>query len=83
MLEILFPLDKFLYGRIFSGNPLLRPTYSPQHKEVPLKTSLHFPITHAIYKQWSKVVTCSPSPGDCGELSRLLVTLGKTELGGA
>ena len=37
-----------------------------QTKKIPLKTSVHFPITITVCKHWSKLVTCSPSPRDCG-----------------
>ena len=47
-------------------SPLLGP--SPNQK-IPLKTSVHFPITITICKHWSKFVTCSPSHGDCGSTS--------------
>ena len=40
--------------------PLLSPT--PKQNKIPLKTSVHFPITITICKHWSKFVTCSPSP---------------------
>ena len=48
--------------------PLLNP--SPNQK-ILLKTPVHFPITITICKHWSKLVTCSPSHGDCGGVSRL------------
>ena len=38
---------------------------SPKQNEIPLKTSVHFPITITICKHWSKFVTCCPSPRDC------------------
>ena len=40
-----------------------------QTKKIPLKTSVHFPITITVCKHWSKFVTCSPSPRDCGVVS--------------
>ena len=46
--------------------PLLNP--SPDQK-IPLKTSVHFPITITTCKHWSKFVTYSPSHGDCGGVS--------------
>ena len=46
--------------------PLLNP--SPNLK-IPLKTSVHFPITITVCKHWSKFVTCSPSHGNCGGIS--------------
>ena len=45
------------------------PQPHPQTKKIPLKTSVHFPITITICKHWSKFVTCSPSPRDCGGVS--------------
>ena len=48
--------------------PLLNP--SPPNQQIPLKTSVHFPLTITICKHWSKFVTCSPSHGDCGGVSR-------------
>ena len=47
--------------------PLLNP--SP-NQNILLKTPAHFPITITIFKHWSKFVTCSPSHGDCGGVSR-------------
>ena len=38
-----------------------------RRRKVPLKTSLHFPITITICKQWSKFETCSRSPGAVGD----------------
>ena len=40
-----------------------------QNQKYPLETSQHFPITITICKHWSKIVTCSPSPRDCGGVS--------------
>ena len=40
-----------------------------QTKRIPLKTSVHFPITITVCKHWSKFITCSPSPRDCGGVS--------------
>ena len=45
------------------------PQPHPQTKNIPLKTSAHFPITITVCKHWSKFVTCSPSPRDCGGVS--------------
>ena len=45
------------------------PQPHPQNQKNPLKTTVHFPITIIICKHWSKFVTCSPSPSDCGGLS--------------
>ena len=52
--------------------PRITPSSQPLHpaKKIPLKTSVHFPITITICKHWSKFVTCSPSHGDCGGVSR-------------
>ena len=47
--------------------PLLNPSFQPK---IPLKTSVHFPITITICKHWLKFVTCSPSHGDCGGVNR-------------
>ena len=41
----------------------------PPNQKIPLKTSVQFPITITICKHWSKFVTCSPSPRDCGGVS--------------
>ena len=47
------------------------PSHQPhtQIKKIPLKTSIRFPIAITVYKHWSKFVTCSPSPRDCGGVS--------------
>ena len=66
-MEIFFPDEKFLHGKFPQHIPLFLP---PPNQKIPLKTSLHFPITITIYKHWSKFVTCSPSHGDCGGVSR-------------
>ena len=42
---------------------------SPNQK-IPLKSSVHFQITITVCKRWSKFVTCSPSPRDCGGVSQ-------------
>ena len=47
--------------------PLPKP--HPQTKKIPLKTSVHFPITITVCKHWSKFVTSSPSPRDYGGVS--------------
>ena len=72
-IEILFPHEKFLHGKIHSRNSLIStsPRSFPQQKKIPLKKSVHFPITITIRKHWSKFVTCSPSHWDCGGVSRL------------
>ena len=46
--------------------PSLQP--HPQTKKK-LKTFVHFPITITVCKHWSKFVTCSPSPRNCGGVS--------------
>jgi len=66
-MEILFPHNKFLHGKILPLDPLP----SPQRGKLPLKTSVHFPITITICKPWSKFVICRTSPGDYVRLSRL------------
>ena len=45
------------------------PQPNPPNQKIPLKTSVHFPITITVCKHWSKFVTCSPSPRDCGGVS--------------
>ena len=45
------------------------PQSHPQIKKIPLKTSVHFPITITVCKHWSKFVNCSPSPRNCGGVS--------------
>ena len=42
------------------------PQLHPQNQKIPLKTSVRFPITITVCKHWSKFVTCTPSPRDCG-----------------
>ena len=66
-LEVFFPHDRFLQGKILQHSPLpSAPT--PNKIKSPWKR-LHFPITTTICKHWSKFVTCSPSPRDCGGVS--------------
>ena len=50
----------------------LAPSPQPhcQTKKIPLKASVHFPITITVCKHLSKFVTCSPFPRDCGGVSR-------------
>ena len=67
-MEILFPHDKFLDGKILPGDPRTPNPLPPNAKKCLLKTSVHFIITITICKQWSKFVAYSPSPGNCGEL---------------
>ena len=45
------------------------PSTPPPNQKIPLKTSVHFPITITVCKHWSKFVTCSPSPRDCWGVS--------------
>ena len=67
-IEFLFPHDIFLQGKILPHSPLRSaPPLQPQ--KIPLKTSVHFPITITVCKHWSKFLTCSPSPRDCGGVS--------------
>ena len=47
------------------------PQPHPQTKQIPLKTSVHFPITITVCKHWSKFVTRSPSPRNCGGVRHL------------
>ena len=47
-MEIFFPHDKFLHGKFPKCNPLF-PTPPPNQK-IPLKTSVHFPITITVCK---------------------------------
>ena len=62
-MEIFFSHDKSSMGNY----PRITP--SPQspspNKKIPLKASVHFPITITMCKQRSKCVTRSPSHGDC------------------
>ena len=46
------------------------PRILPPTKKIPLKASVHFPITITICKHWSKFETCSPSHGDSGGARR-------------
>ena len=62
------PHDKFLQGKILPRSPL--PSPPSQQKKFPLKRSVHFQIIITVCKRWSKFVTCSPSPGDCGGVSQ-------------
>ena len=64
---IFFPHDKFLHGKFPLHNPLFS---TPLSRKIPLKMSVHFPITITICKHWPKFVTCSPSHGDSGGVSR-------------
>ena len=64
-IEFLFPHYIFLQVKILPHSPLFS-TPPPKPKKNPLKMSVHFPITIIICKHWSKFVTCSRSPKDCG-----------------
>ena len=66
-IEFLFPHDIFPEER--SYHTALSPQPHLQNQKNPLKTSLHFPVTIITCKHWSKFVTCSPSPRDCGGVS--------------
>ena len=68
LMEIFFPHDKFFNGKFPPHNPLF--STPPPNQKIPLKTSVHFPITITICKEWSKFVTCSPAHGDCGGVNR-------------
>ena len=67
-IEFFFPHDIFLTGNILPHSPFPSTPPPPQTKN-PLKTSVHFRITNTICKHWSKFVTCSPYPRDCGGVS--------------
>ena len=66
-IEFFLPHDIFLKGKILPQSPL--PSTPPPNQKIPLKTSVHFPITIIICKHWLKFATCSPSPRDCGRVS--------------
>ena len=66
-IEFLFPHEIFLEGKILPHSPL--PSTPHPNQKMPLKTSVHFPITITVCKHRSKFVTCSPSPRDCGGIS--------------
>ena len=66
-MEFLFSHDKFLQGKILPRSPLPSP---PSQQKIILKRSVHFQIIITVCKRWSKFVTCSPSPGDCGGVSQ-------------
>ena len=71
-MEILFPYDKFLYGKF---PPTLKIPLNPDpppilNQKIHLKMSVRFPITITICEHWSKFVTCSSSHGNCGGVSR-------------
>ena len=66
-IEILFLHEIFLQGKILPHSPL--PSTPHPNQKIPLKTSVHFPITITVCKHWSKFLTCIPSPRDCGGVS--------------
>ena len=61
-MEILFSDDKFLHGKILPRNPLPSTPPSTPAKKIPLKMSVHFPITITMRKHWSTFVTLQPLP---------------------
>ena len=67
-IEFLFSHDIFLQGKFLPHSPL-HSNPPPKPKKNPLKTTVYFPITIIICKYWSKFVTCSPYPRDCGGVS--------------
>ena len=67
-MEIFFPHDKLSMESFLSISSPSQPL--PPTKKVLLKTPVHFPITITICKHRSKFVTCCPSHGDCGGVSR-------------
>ena len=67
--EIFSSRDKFLHDKVLPSNPHPS-TPSLSNKKIPLKMYVHSLITITICKHCSKVVTCSPSPGDCEGVSR-------------
>ena len=67
-IEFLFSHEKFLQGKILPRSPLPSPPPPPQPKII-LERSVHFQIFINTCKRWSKLVTCSPFPGDSGGVS--------------
>ena len=65
--KILFLHENFLHGTIFPRNPV--PPPAPREPPSRKKTSVYFPMTNTIYKEWAKFITCSPSPRDFEGLS--------------
>ena len=65
--EFSFPMTNYS----MQSSPNISPSSQqlPPTKKIPLKTSVHFPITVTVCKHWSKFVTCSPFPRDCGGVS--------------
>ena len=47
-MEIFFPHDQILDGKFPQNIPLF--SVPPPNQKIPLKTSVHFPITITIYK---------------------------------
>ena len=68
-MKILFPHEELIHENYPHITPSLHPI--PQSKKKNRKVSAHFPITMTMCKHWSKLVSCSPSRGDCGEVSSL------------
>ena len=69
------PFTEIIFPMTFSSmesSPNISPSSQafPPNQKIPLKRSIHFPITITICSRWSKFVTCSPSYGDCGRISR-------------
>ena len=56
-------------SKVRSSHIAPSPQPHPQTKKIPLKTSVHLPITITVCKHWTKFVTCSPSPRDFGGVS--------------
>ena len=52
-----------------SSHIALSPQPHPTNQKNPPETSVHSPINITVCKHWSKFVTCSPSPRDCGGVS--------------
>ena len=67
-MEIFFSHYKFSKEGSSSISPSSQ--HLPQTKKILLKTPVYFPITITICKHRSKFVTCCPSHGDCGGVSR-------------
>ena len=52
-----------------SSNIAPSPHPTPKQNKIPLKTSVHFPITITICKHWLKFVLAAPPLRDCGGVS--------------
>ena len=61
------PMKNSSKGRFSHVAPSPQP---PRTKNRPEKVCIHFQIIITVCKRWSKFVTCSPSPGDCGGVSQ-------------